>query len=118
MRRESVAVRQVETPERQPRSPIGAETGLPRLLNRRRKVKDERKRLNTGAAHTEIKLRYDEIKGGVIVGTIGIGIAIFLFVFMQGVILSGTVTQVRPDSSAGCGLRCVYIFSWEISEIN
>jgi hypothetical protein len=40
----------------------------------------------------EIKLRYDEIKAGVIVGTIGIGIAIFLFVFMQGVILSGNVT--------------------------
>ncbi len=39
----------------------------------------------------EIKLRYDEIKAGVIVGTIGIGIAIFLFVFMQGVILSGNV---------------------------
>ena len=40
----------------------------------------------------EIKLRYDEIKGGVITGTVGIGIAIFLFVFMQGIILSGNVT--------------------------
>jgi hypothetical protein len=44
----------------------------------------------------EIKLRYDEIKAGVIVGTIGIGIAIFLFVFMQGIILSGNVT---PNSA-------------------
>ena len=44
----------------------------------------------------EIKLRYDEIKAGVIVGTIGIGIAIFLYVFMQGVILSGNVT---PNSA-------------------
>jgi hypothetical protein len=44
----------------------------------------------------EIKLRYDEIKGGVITGTVGIGIAIFLFVFMQGVILSGNVT---PNSA-------------------
>jgi hypothetical protein len=44
----------------------------------------------------EIKLRYDEIKAGVIVGTIGIGIAIFLYVFMQGIILSGNVT---PNSA-------------------
>jgi len=40
----------------------------------------------------EVKLRYDEIKAGVITGTIGIGIAIFLYVFMQGIILSGNVT--------------------------
>ena len=40
----------------------------------------------------EVKVRYDEIKAGVITGTIGIGIAIFLYVFMQGIILSGNVT--------------------------
>jgi hypothetical protein len=40
----------------------------------------------------EVKLRYDEIKAGVITGTVGIGIAIFLYVFMQGIILSGNVT--------------------------
>src|SRR5216684_4310582 len=40
----------------------------------------------------EVKLRYDEIKAGVITGTVGIGISIFLFVFMQGIILSGNVT--------------------------
>ena len=44
----------------------------------------------------EVKLRYDEIKAGVITGTIGIGIAIFLYVFMQGIILSGNVT---PNSA-------------------
>src|SRR6266436_3685601 len=40
----------------------------------------------------EIKLRYDEIKAGVITSTVGIGIGIFLYVFMQGIILSGNVT--------------------------
>lgn len=44
----------------------------------------------------EVKLRYDEIKAGVITGTVGIGIAIFLYVFMQGVIQSGNVT---PNSA-------------------
>ena len=41
----------------------------------------------------EIK-RYNEIKAGVIVSSVGIGIAIFLFVFMQGI-----VGKVEPDSA-------------------
>jgi len=56
--------------------------------SKRRKEEIERQRGIT----PEIKLRYDEIKGGVITGTVGIGIAIFLYVFMQGIILSGNVT--------------------------
>jgi len=60
--------------------------------SKRRKEEIERQRGIT----PEIKLRYDEIKGGVITGTVGIGIAIFLFVFMQGIILSGNVT---PNSA-------------------
>ena len=40
----------------------------------------------------EVKLRYDEIKAGIITGSVGFGIAIFLYVFMQGIILSGNVT--------------------------
>jgi hypothetical protein len=35
--------------------------------------------------------RYKEIKAGVITGSIGLGVAIFLYVFMQGLILSGKV---------------------------
>jgi len=56
--------------------------------SQRRKEETERRRGIT----PEVKLRYDEIKAGVIVGTIGIGIGIFLYVFMQGVILSGNVS--------------------------
>jgi hypothetical protein len=39
----------------------------------------------------EVK-RYNEIKAGVIVSSVGIGIAIFLFIFMQGI-----VGKVEPD---------------------
>lgn len=35
--------------------------------------------------------RSREIKAGVITGSVGIGLAIFLYVFMQGIILSGNV---------------------------
>lgn len=58
---------------------------------KRRKEELERQRGIT----PEMK-RYNEIKAGVITGTVGIGIAIFLYVFMQGIILSGNVT---PNSA-------------------
>src|SRR5258705_10984477 len=38
--------------------------------------------------------RYNEIKAGVIVGSVGLALSIFLFVFMGGLIASGKVT---PD---------------------
>jgi hypothetical protein len=58
---------------------------------KRRKEELERQRGIT----PEVK-RYNEIKAGIITGTVGIGIAIFLYVFMQGIILSGNVT---PNSA-------------------
>lgn len=36
--------------------------------------------------------RYNEIKAGIITGSVGIAVAIFLYVFMQGIILGGKVT--------------------------
>ena len=41
--------------------------------------------------------RYNEIKAGIITGTVGIGIAIFLYVFMQGIIQSGEVTPSSAE---------------------
>jgi hypothetical protein len=43
----------------------------------------------------EVK-RYNEIKAGVITASVGLGAAIFLFFFMQGIILSG---QNPPDEN-------------------
>lgn len=59
---------------------------------KRRKEQIERQRGIT----PEIK-RHNEIKAGVITSCIGVGIAIFLYVFMQGIILSGNVT---PNTAA------------------
>jgi hypothetical protein len=88
------AVRQVvETRETDVKPDWGknwvAEALLAQGESKRRQEETERRRGIT----PEVKLRYDEIKAGVIVGTIGIGIGIFLYVFMQGVILSGNVTS-------------------------
>lgn len=40
--------------------------------------------------------RYNEIKGGVITGSVGAALMIFLYVFMQGLIISG---KVQPDTA-------------------
>jgi len=57
-----------------------------------RKAKLERERGIT----PEIK-RYTEIKAGIIVGSVGIALSIFLFVFMGGLIASGKVTPEAAE---------------------
>lgn len=52
-----------------------------------RKRRDEELERQRGIT-PEVK-RYNEIKAGVITSCVGIGVAIFLFVFMQGLIISG-----------------------------
>ena len=59
---------------------------------------DEKKRRKAEIEHQrgitpEVK-RYNEIKAGVIVGSVGLALSIFLFVFMGGLIASG---KVKPD---------------------
>lgn len=44
----------------------------------------------------EIK-RYNEIKNGVITSSVGIGVMIFLYVFMQGLVLSGNIPPNAVD---------------------
>ena len=59
---------------------------------KRRKAELEQQRGIT----PEVK-RYNEIKAGVIVGSVGIALAIFLFVFMGGLIASGKVTPEAAE---------------------
>ncbi|MGH9903910.1 MAG: DUF6249 domain-containing protein, partial [Pyrinomonadaceae bacterium] len=58
---------------------------------KRRKEELERQRGIT----PEVK-RYNEIKAGVITSCVGVGVMIFLYVLMQGIILSG---QVPPNEA-------------------
>jgi hypothetical protein len=67
-----------------------AEMFLSHRERKRRKEEIERLRGTTPDVQ-----RSREIKAGVITGSVGIGVAIFLYVFMQGVILSG---NVAPDA--------------------
>jgi len=41
--------------------------------------------------------RYNEIKGGIITGSVGLALVIFLSVFMQGLILSGNVSPATAE---------------------
>ena len=60
-----------------------------------KKIRKAKLELQAGIT-PEIK-RYNEIKAGVIVGSVGIALSIFLFVFMGGLIASGKVT---PEAAA------------------
>jgi len=55
-----------------------------------KKIRKAKLELQAGIT-PEVK-RYNEIKAGVIVGSVGIALGIFLFVFMGGLIASGKVT--------------------------
>jgi len=55
-------------------------------------AKEEQERLR--GITPEVK-RLREVKAGVITASAGVAVAVFLFVFMQGIILSG---KVRPDA--------------------
>lgn len=69
-----------------------AEMFLSAEEQKRRKAEMERQQGIT----PEMK-RYTEIKAGVIVGGVGIAVAIFLFVFMEGVVASGNVSHAAAQ---------------------
>lgn len=89
------AVRQaVETRETagklDPNKPWFADMALSDADSKRRKEELDHSR----GISAEVK-RHNEIKGGVIVSSIGLALSIFLFVFMQGIILGG----VSPEAA-------------------
>jgi len=51
---------------------------------------EKRKREGESSINSE-KNRYNEIKAGVITSCVGVGLMIFLYVFMQGIILGGKI---------------------------
>ena len=84
------AVETRETDERtDPSNPWFAALALSDAASQRRKDELDHRR---GIA-PEVT-RYNEIRGGVITGSVGLAVAIFLHIFMQGLILSG---KVSPD---------------------
>ena len=87
-----VAVREPETEQKFDWSKTWvAEMFMSAEEQKRRKAEMERQRGIT----PEIR-RYNEIKAGVIVSSLGIALAIFLFVFMGGLMASG---QVTPETA-------------------
>ena len=85
------AVRKVvdtrETNENIDRSkPWFAEMALSDAESKRRKEELDHRR----GISAEVR-RFDEIKGGIITSSAGLGLMVFLYVFMQGLILSGKV---------------------------
>ncbi|HKV39526.1 MAG TPA: hypothetical protein VJX67_09960 [Blastocatellia bacterium] len=67
-----------------------AEMFLTEQEQTRRQEEIDRQRGITPVLKSEIK-RYNEIKGGVITASIGVGVMLFLYVFFQGLIASGDI---------------------------
>src|SRR6266404_7683828 len=87
------AVRQVVDTREAAEKSDGGKDWIAQVVHTQEESKRHKEEIDRQRGLTpEVKLRYDEIKAGVITGTVGIGIAIFLYVFMQGTILSGNVT--------------------------
>jgi hypothetical protein len=89
------AVRQVVTTREAPDKFDWSKTWVAEMLLSEDE-KEKRKREREGRLYAEY-LRYKEIKAGVITSFVGIGVMIFLYVLMQGIILSG---QNPPSDAA------------------
>jgi hypothetical protein len=74
-----------------------SKTWVAQMFMSRQELKRRKEELERQRGITPEMKRYKEIKAGIITGTAGIGIAIFLYVFMQGIILSGNVTPTSAE---------------------
>ena len=87
------AVDQREAGEKIPGGkPWFAEMALFAEESKRRKEELEHRR-----GITPEVIRYNEIKAGVITGSVGLALAVFLYVFMHGLILSGSVSPSTTE---------------------
>ena len=85
------AVRQlVDKPEKSTKSLTGRRPGWLRYFNPPRRQLGGSTLEIAGGLTPEVK-RYNEIKGGIITGSVGVALMIFLYVFMQGIIIGGKV---------------------------
>jgi hypothetical protein len=78
--------------EREQSKPWFAEMAISDAESKRRQEELDHRRGIT----PEVK-RFNEIKAGVITSSVGLGVAIFLAVFMQGLILSGSVSSNNAE---------------------
>ena len=97
------AVRQV-LENRQPGDEFSwSDTWLAEMFMSHAQQKKRRLALERASGITPEMKRFNEIKAGVITASAGLGIAIFLFVFMQGIILA------NPDNAAQAILSRLWI---------
>ena len=90
------AVRQVVDTRETAEKSDGGKDWIAQVVHTQEESKRHKEEIDRQRGLTpEVKLRYDEIKAGVITGTVGIGIAVFLYVFMQGIIQNGNASSAE-----------------------
>ena len=86
------AVRQlVDKNEKSTKSLTGTILGWLRWLQSSEEAVRRQQALEIASGLTPEVKRYNEIKGGIITGSVGVALMIFLYVFMQGIIIGGKV---------------------------
>jgi hypothetical protein len=87
-----LAVRQVLDPRESPEKFDWSKTWVAEMFMSSEEVKRRQLEMQRQSGITPAIRRYQEIKAGVITGSVGVGIAVFLSVFMEGIIRSGNVS--------------------------
>jgi len=87
------AVRQVVDTREAGEKIYWSKTWIAEMFLSEQETKKRKEELDRQRGITPEVKRYNEIKAGVITSSVGLAIAIFLYVFMQGIILGGKVPQ-------------------------